>query len=182
MLSKDIYPPISSCSKIHEHEELFVPEYTKSPLFKAMEETGDFLVRKAPSSKDIYKMSMPEKLQAYLDRGDLATVKRLQGIIEGLHSHDIEEEILKPTEPLKVESCTIPENLKNAYDTMESNEKFKESIKSLVDELVSDEMRSHSYADKSHELVFQIYRLFIGYDSALRELSGLKVLIQKELT
>lgn len=44
---------------------------------------------------------------------------------------------------------------------------FREQIAIHIEMLLDDEMRAHAYADKTHELEFQIFRVLGGYREAL---------------
>ena len=49
---------------------------------------------------------------------------------------------------------------------------FQEQVAIHVEMLLDDEMRAHAYADKSHELEFQVFRVLGGYREALDEIKA----------
>jgi hypothetical protein len=51
--------------------------------------------------------------------------------------------------------------------------KFYNDVKTDIEMMVTDDMRAYAYADITHDLSFQIFRLLSGYEKALEELKKL---------
>lgn len=48
---------------------------------------------------------------------------------------------------------------------------FYDQIRIHVEMLVDERMRAHAYADVTHDLHFQVFRLITGYEEALNQLA-----------
>ena len=57
---------------------------------------------------------------------------------------------------------------------MSKESRFEHDIEIHVEMLVDEEMRAHAFADTSHDLAFQIFRLLGGYRRALEEAASLR--------
>jgi hypothetical protein len=55
--------------------------------------------------------------------------------------------------------------------TAKEYEKFYKDVQIHFEMLCTDEIRAHAYADISHDLAFQIFRVLGGYRQALEELA-----------
>lgn len=64
-------------------------------------------------------------------------------------------------------------------NALAAREEFRKSVEVHFDMLCTEQIRAHAYADVTHDLDFQIFRVLSGYGNALGEIVDLKARLAK---